>query len=101
MPLDIHRIDTKEYIFGLDDNRQNNLAIIFEQFEKRNGRRIDLYGDTVIDTGNIKLLIQLIDEYIQKTDLNKNKNQTSIVLEFKGLLNIFLEKRIALKFLGD
>jgi hypothetical protein len=101
MALDIHRIDTNEYIFSLNDERYNCLSVIFEQFGYRNGREIDPYGDTIIDNGNIKLLIQLIDEYIQKTDLNKNKNQTSIILEFKGILNIFLEKNIALKFVGD
>jgi len=101
MALDIYRMDTKEFIIGLTDERQNCLEIIFEQFAYRNGRNIDPYADTIIDTGNIKLLIQLIDEFIKKTDLNKNKKQTSIILEFKGILNIFLEKNIALKFIGD
>ena len=101
MALDIHRSDNNEHIYGLNDERYNCLCIIFEKFQQRNGKEINPYADTIIDVGNIKLLMQLIDDYIQKTDLNKDKRQTSIILEFKGLLNIFFEKNISLKFIGD
>lgn len=101
MALDIHRLDNNEYIFGLTDELYDNLYTIFERFKNFTGIYIDQYGDTNLDIGNIKLLIKLIDDYIDKTDLNINKKKTSIILEFKGLLNMFLANNTSIKFFGD
>ena len=94
MALDIHRLDNDEHIFGLDND---GLYIIFEQFKKRTGIEIDWYGDTILNIENQKLLVQLIDEYIKRTDLNINKKLTTVVLEFRGLLNMFIKKNILIK----
>ena len=101
MALDIHRLDNDDYIFGLNDEWYNCLDVIFKRYESSTGIYIDPYKDTVLDIGNMKFLIKLINEYIQKTDLNENKKQTSIILEFKGMLSLFIEKGIALKLYGD
>jgi len=99
--LDIHRSDNNEYIFGIDDERLKYLDIIFERFRQSTGREIDPYKDTPLDIGCIKILIKLIDNHIEKTDLNKNKKETSIILEFKGLLNMFIQRNITIKLVGD
>ena len=101
MALDIHRSDNNEYIFGLDDERYNGLYKIFEQFKSRTGIEIDQYSDTNLNIKNIEFLITLIDNYIEKPDLNKNEKKTSIILEFKGLLNMFLKNNISIKLIGD
>ncbi|MCL1992120.1 MAG: hypothetical protein FWG66_04150 [Spirochaetes bacterium] len=101
MALDIHRADNNEYIFGLDDERYNGLLVIFEQFKNSTGIFIDQYGNTDLDLKNIRFLIKLIDNHVEKTDLNKDKKETSIILEFKGLLNMFLKNNIPVKLRGD
>ena len=101
MALDIHKSDNNEYICGIDEKHYNCLHIIFEEFKNSTGIEIDQYGDTSLDIENIKLLIKLINNYIEKTDLNKNKKETSMILEFKGLLNMFLENNTSIKFIGD
>ena len=69
MALDIHRSDNNEYIFGINDELYNCLEAIFEQFKYATGFRIDPYGDTKLNIDNIKLLIKLVDKYIEKADL--------------------------------
>jgi hypothetical protein len=101
MALDIHRSDTNEHIFGINDDQYNCLDDIFEQFQKTTGIYIDKYSDTYLSIGNINLLVKLIDEYVQRTDLNINKNKTIKILEFKGLLNYLLAKDLSLKLIGD
>jgi hypothetical protein len=81
----------------LDDG----LEIIFQRFHKRTGIYIDYYGDTVLSLKNIKLLMELIDQYVQGVDININKKLTSAVLEFKGVLKYLLQKNISVKLLGD
>jgi len=101
MALDIHRPDTDEFIFSLNDERYNCLSVIFEWFEKPTGIYIDPYGDTILDVKCLSFLAKLIDGYVHKTDLNLDKKRTSAILEFRGVLNIFIEKNVPLKFYGD
>jgi hypothetical protein len=101
MALDIYIQDSNQYIFGLNDERYNCLYNIFKQFKNITGIYIDQYTDTKLDTKNIKRLIELIDRYIERTDLSKNKKETSIILEFKGLLNIFIENNYSIRLHGD
>jgi hypothetical protein len=103
MALDICicKQDKNEHLFTLDDDRCNHLNIVFDQFKKSTGLLIDEYDDIVLDNWSIKILIKIIDEYIEKTNLNTNKKQTSIILEFKGILNIFIENNISMQLSGD
>jgi hypothetical protein len=54
MALDIHRLDTNEHIFGIEDGQYNCLKDIFEQFSRMTGVYIDQYGKTNL---NIKYLV--------------------------------------------
>jgi len=101
MALDIHRLDTDEYILGLNDEKYNCLSVIFEWFEKQTGIYIDPYSDTILDAKHLSFLAKLIDGYVHKTDLNLDKKRTSAILEFRGVLNIFIEKNVSLKLYGD
>jgi hypothetical protein len=103
MALDIHRLDNGEHIFGLTDhpNGYGSIDIIFAKFAKRTGITIDWYADTTLDVSNLKFLMQLIDEYVQNTDLNKNKNATTSILGFRGILDILVNKEISVKLVGD
>ena len=101
MALDIHRSDNNEYIFGINDELYNCLEPIFEQFKYATGFRIDPYSDTKLNVDNIKLLIKLIDKYIEKADLNKDKKKTMITLEFRGLLNLLIKHNLPISLYGD
>ena len=101
MALDIHRLDNNEYILGLDDEYYNALETIFEQFKYSTSIFIDQYSDTKLNINNFKFLIKLIDQYIEKTDLNKNKRKTILILEFRGLLNLLVKHNIPIKLIGD
>jgi hypothetical protein len=54
MALDIHKLDTNEHIFGIQDGQYNCLVDIFEQFSKMTGIYIDQYGKTDLNIKNIK-----------------------------------------------
>jgi len=103
MALDIHRLDNDEHIFGLSDseNGYGFVDIIFERFATKTGIYIDWYSNTVLDVNNMKFLIQLIDAYIKSTDLNKNKNATTSILGFRGILDMLASKEISVKLVGD
>ncbi|HRH48851.1 MAG TPA: hypothetical protein PLP23_08865 [Panacibacter sp.] len=101
MALDFHRLDNKKYLFGLDDKTLDALGEIFEMFTHWTGLVIDPYGDLKLPTENQQTLITIIDKYIEKTDLNKDKAKTSTILEFKGLLKYFSRNKIDLELLGD
>jgi len=100
MALDIHRLDNGEHIFGLSDC-YGSVDVIFAKFAKKTGRNIDWYGDTILDVSNLKFLMQLIDEYTNSTDLNKNKDATSAILGFRGILDMLVSKEISVKLVGD
>lgn len=101
MALDFHRLDNKEYLFGLDDKSLDALANIFETFTHWTGLVIDPHGDLKLSTENQQTIITIIDKYIESTDLNKDKTKTSTILEFKGLLKYFLNQNIDLALVGD
>jgi hypothetical protein len=48
-----------------------------------------------------QLLIKIIDGYISKSDLNKNKDRTLAIIEFRTLLNYFHQKDIDFLLKGD
>ena len=85
----------------LDDEYYNFLKTIFEQFKYSTGIFIDQYSDTKLSINNFKFLIKLIDQYIEKTDLDKNKRKTILILEFRGLLNLLVKYNIPVKLIGD
>ena len=103
MALDIHRLDNGEHLFGLSDyaNGYGSIDIIFAKFAKRTGINIDWYANTVLDINNMKFLMQLIDEYVKDTDLNKNKEATTAILGFRGILDMLIGKEISVKLVGD
>ena len=101
MALDFHKKDNKEYLFGLDNEYFNFLSEIFEKFNLWTGLSINQYDDLELSIENQKILIKIIDKHIEENDLNRNKKQTSAILEFKGLLKYFLAKNIDLKLFGD
>ncbi|WP_128755247.1 hypothetical protein [Aquimarina sediminis] len=101
MALDFHRHDSNEYLFGLDDSKCTHLEVIFNEYKQWSGVYIDPYGDTKLTVDNQKVLIKIIDAYINKTDLNANKQQTIDILEFSTLLQYFSGKGTEIKILGD
>ena len=64
MALDFHRLDNKEYLFGLDDKKYKNLDEIFTEYKNWTGVYIDPYGDTKLTIENQKMFIKIIDTYI-------------------------------------
>lgn len=101
MALDFHRLDNGDFLFGLDDTQCNYLMNIFDTFTQWTGLPIDQYGDAIITTENQQTLINIINKYIDATDLNKDKNKTSAILEFKGLIIYFRNNNIDVKAKGD
>ncbi len=102
MTLDFYLLGTEEHLFALESNQFCDLEEeIFIPFEYRTGIHIDEYGNSRLSVDHQKLLVKIIDEYIEKTDLNKNKLKTKNILAFRGLLLFFIEKNYSLKLLGD
>ena len=101
MALDFHRLDNREYLFGLDDKKLKNLAEIFTEYKNWTGIYIDEYKDTKLTIENQKSLVRIIDIYIDKTNLNTDKQKIVDILEFRTLLNYFSGKNLDIKILGD
>ena len=101
MALDFHNADTNEYLFGLNDSQYANLDVIFVTFKNKSGVFIDPYRDTKLSVVNQKAIIQIIEVYINKNDLNANKQQTIDILEFCTLMKYFSSKEMDLKTQGD
>lgn len=101
MALDFHQIDNNEYLFGLEDNQFGQLAEISEEFQIRTGFVIDHYGDFKMSLENQQTLIKIVDNYMAKNDLNKNKAKTLAIIEFRTLLNYFFQKKIVFQLKGD
>lgn len=101
MALDFHRLDTNEYLFGLDDEQYNCLHDIFKIFHQWTGLEIDPYNDIQLTTENCKTLLQIIDKHVQQTDLNRDKKKVTILLGFRGLLEYFAGKNTNFKLHGD
>jgi len=101
MALDFHRLDNNEFLFSLGGRQFTYLSDIFDTFTQWTGLVIDQYDDLKLTTENQETLIKIIDKYIDTTDLNKDKKKTSAILEFKGLIGFFLNKKVDLELLGD
>jgi hypothetical protein len=101
MALDFHSLDNNNYLFSLDDKQYDYLSDVFTMFTHWTGLIIDQYGDMRMTTGNQQTLINIIDKYIDTTDLNKDKKKISAILEFKGLLKFFSNKNITFQLSGD
>ena len=101
MALDFHRLDNQEYLFGLNNKEYSNLNEIFTEYKHWTGIYIDQYGDTRLSVENQKTLIKIIDIYIEKTNLNLDKQKTINILEFRALMNYFSSKNLDIETLGD
>ncbi|MFD2562870.1 hypothetical protein [Aquimarina rubra] len=101
MALDFHRLSNNEYLFGIDDHKNNHLEEIYTEFKNWTGIYVDRYGDTNLTVDHQKLMIKIIDSYIHKTDLNVNKQKTIDIIEFRALMDYFSDKGIDLKMVGD
>lgn len=101
MALDFHRLDNSDYLFGLDSSKYTLLEELFETFSHWTGLAISPYADQRLSTDHQKVLIRIIDDYVAKTDLNRNKLKTTVTLEFRGLLTYISNNNWDLELLGD
>ena len=101
MALDFHRSDNNEYLFGLTDQQYDCLTPIFGIFQQWTGIQIDPYKDMQLTTDNCKTLLRIIDQYIDQTDLNKDRKATTEILGFRCLLDHFIQKNISFSLKGD
>ncbi len=102
MAVDFYIRGTEEYLFGLESNKFCALERdVFIPFKNRTGICIDEYGNSRLSVDHQKLIVKIIDEYIEKTDLNKDKLKTKNILAFRGVLSFFIEKNYSLELLGD
>lgn len=101
MALDFHRLDNNEFLFELDDNKCKYLNDIFHTFEHWTGIFIDPFKHSQLTVENQVILIRMIDQYFDKTNLNSDKEKTICISGFRGLLEYFSKKNIDFKLLGD
>lgn len=101
MALDFHRLDNSDYLFGLDTAKYNMLEALFETFKHWTGLTIDPYADNRLSVDHQKVLIRIIDDYVAKTDLNRDKLKTTTILEFRGLLVYLSNNKWDIELLGD
>ena len=101
MALDFHRLDNKKYLFGLDDKKYKNLDEIFTEYKNWTGVYIDPYGDIKLTVENQKMLVKITDNYIEKMNLNTDKQKTVDILEFRTLLKYFSDQNLDIEVLGD
>jgi hypothetical protein len=101
MAIDFHRLDNREYLFGLDNKKFKNLDEIFTEYKNWTGISIDEYGDTKLTIENQKIVLKIIDTYIDKTNLNIDKQKTVDILEFRTLLKYFSDQNFDIEVLGD
>lgn len=102
MALDFHNnANEEEYLFSLDNRQYSLLEEIITEFGRWTGIFLDQYGDCVINEGNQKTFIKMIEKYIQNSDLNANKEKTTEIFRFYSLLKYFSERGIEFSVLGD
>ena len=101
MALDFYRLDNKEYLFGLDDKQFKELSEIVTDFHYQTGFVIDQYGDFKMTVENQEAIIKIIDRYIDKNDLNKNKFKTVTIIEFRTHLKLHSQRKLELQLKGD
>ena len=100
MALDFHRLDTNEYLFGVNDIEYAHLESIFMEFKKQTGIFIDPYGDTLLNVMHLKMIIQMIATNLT-TESNMDKEKTKVIHKFRTRIAYFSDKGITLKALGD
>ena len=93
MALDFHRADTNEYLFGINDSQYANMEEVLQTFKKQTGIIIDMYSDAKLAVKNQMEIIEIINLYSKKTDLNVSKQKTIDILEFRALLKYFSGKK--------
>lgn len=101
MALDFHRSDNREHLFGLEDKDLARLQDLFTTFHHWTGLSIDPYSDLMISAENQETFIKIIDAYVERADLNQDKEKTATILGFRGLLKYALSKNIEFQLLGD
>jgi len=101
MALDFHRLNNREYLFGLDDKKYKNLDEIFTEYKNWTSIYIDPYSDTKLTIENQKMLVKIIDTYIEKTNLNTDKQKTVDILEFRAFMKYFSDQNFDIEVLGD
>lgn len=101
MALDFHRLDNNQYLFGLNDRKYNSLSGILEIYQHWTGILISQYSDAILSIENQITLIKIIDNYVDTTNLNQDKQKTVDILEFRGLLTFFSSSNCDLKLIGD
>ncbi len=74
---------------------------IFEEFTHWTGQIIDPYDDLLMDRNAQTVLLKIIDHYVQKSDLNKDKVKSIEILSFRGLLKHYMDKNILFQIYGD
>lgn len=102
MALDFYNSkDRKEHMFALESKQLCALVEIISEFEKWTGIFFNEYGDFTLDRGSQQTLLKIIGNYIQKSDLNINKEKTVEILSFYSLLRYFYNRDIVLYAFGD
>lgn len=101
MALDFHHTTDNELIFSLSEKQFNLLHDIFNQYFYRSGVRLDYYQDQQLRLANQQVLCKIIDDYIQQTDLNRDKKKTVTIIEFQSLLKFCIAKNYDLAVLAD
>ncbi|MFD2909405.1 hypothetical protein ACFSX9_11765 [Flavobacterium ardleyense] len=101
MALDFHRIDNHDHLFALDDQKYQNLDEIFTEFKHCTGIFIDQYANSQLTIANQKALIKIIDNYIERTNLNLEKTKTIDIVEFRTFMKIYSDNELNIKILGD
>lgn len=93
MALDIHKSDDcHEWLYAIDDQLFDQLAEIFGCFYRESGIRIEHYQDRGLDVASQKILLKVIDRYIQQIDLNKNRDTTIGIISFRGFIQFTITK---------
>lgn len=101
MALDFHNLTTHEWCFSLNDQLLSLLEPLFLQLKYRTGIVLDPYADTRLGPDHQRILIQAVQQWVEQTDLNRNKQQTLAYIEFSCYLKASSSQEISLIAYGD
>ncbi len=101
MAIAIYLSDEKQFLFNIDDKQCDLLTSIFEAYRYRTGLVIDPYGNSKLTTENQQTLVNIIDQYVKETDLNKDKQKTTAILELRALMKLSIANNYTLLLAGD
>lgn len=101
MALDFHNAMNNDLVFSLTEKQFSFLAEIFDQYYYRTGTRLDYYQDQKLNLQSQQVISEIIDNYIQKSDLNRDKNKTVAIIEFQTLLKFCINQNWDLIALAD